>query len=94
MNAENLSQVTGPTILAIVQDAIEHKKRDEAVEKMRTALCRDSQYVVTLTEVLRSQAFHSESLSSMNEAFYLVIFGWLVKAYRFFEAEHLAKEID
>lgn len=94
MNEANLTQVTGPTVLAIVQESIECNKKEDEIEKMRKAICKDSQYIVTLTEVLRSQAFHSESLSYMMEAFYLVIFGWLVKAFRLFEANNLAKEIE
>ena len=42
MNEANLTQVTGPTVLAIVQESIECNKKEDEIEKMRKAICKDS----------------------------------------------------
>lgn len=61
---------------------------------MTEALQSDPKYLVALTELLCSQVFHSESLQQLSDAFYLVVYGWLVKAYRFFKSHGLAEEVD
>ena len=46
----------------------------------------DARILVATTDLLRSEAFRSNKLYSMNDAFYLVIYGWLNRAHRFFES--------
>jgi len=94
MNEEKLSQGTGPVILAIVQESIESHLNDNTVQRMTSVLEKDPTCLVAMTELLRSQVFHSVKTQQMTDAFYLVIYGWLVKAYRFFTKAKLLGEVE
>ena len=83
MDPDNLSQVTGPIVLAVVSET---QVADEDVKKMTKSLERDAKLLVAITALLRSEVFRCDTLQSMNDAFYLVIYGWLNRAHRFFES--------
>ena len=57
---------------------------------MTKRLEQDDKMLVAIHELLRSEVFSSPELSSMCNAFYHVIYGWLNKAFRFFE--HIQKD--
>jgi len=61
---------------------------------MIDCLNKNSQYLVTMTELLGSQVFQNDGLQAMNDAFYLVIYGWLIKAYRFYSEMQMRDEIE
>lgn len=95
MSQEKLNLVTGPTVLAVVQDMLERNVKNDTVENLRIELSQKTSYLVTITNILDSQVFKNDSLSQSADAFHLVIFGWLVKAYRFFDSHrHLDKDVQ
>jgi len=61
---------------------------------MTDVLTNKPDYLTALTELLRSEVFVCESLQQLGDAFYLVIYGWLVKAYRFFNRNGLDTEVE
>ena len=90
-----MSQVTGPTILAVVAEAIQHgNQNDGSVQNMVKCLKEEPQLLVAITELLRSEVFRCDDLQPMNDAFYLVIYGWLNKACHFFEENNMDDEVE
>ena len=71
-------------------DAFELRDNQDAVSKMTKRLEQDDKMLVAIHELLRSEVFSSPELTSMCNAFYHVIYGWLNKAFRFFE--HIQKD--
>ena len=59
MNPENMSQVTGPIVLAVVSEAVGN---DEVLKRMITYLERESMVLAAITDLLRSEVFRCDTL--------------------------------
>lgn len=87
MSENTLSQVTAPITLAILAST---DSREDAIGRMKR---KTSDYAMTaIRELLGSEVFLSDELQPMNDAFYLVLYGWLIKAFGFFVNEGLGPE--
>ena len=64
---------------------MEQGNNEENVRKMVKSLESDPKLLVVITEIIRSEVFRCDELQQMNHAFYLVIYGWLKLAFRFFQ---------
>lgn len=61
---------------------------------MLKSLEESRNHLVAMNELLRSEVFVSDSLQSMNDAFYLVIYSWLIRAHKLFDEMNLQDEVD
>ena len=63
LNPENLRPLTGPLVIAICIEAREAKEEDEAVKKIVRKLTEEqSEVLVAMSELLRSQVFRGDEL--------------------------------
>ena len=87
VSENSLSLVTGPITLAILAST---DSRDDAIARMKRKI--SDLAMTAIRELLCSEVFLSDELQAMNDAFYLVLYGWLIKAFGFFVKEGLGPE--
>ena len=87
LSKDSHSLVTGPLALAILASM---ESSDDNIRGMKS---RVSDLAMTaIPRLLGSEVFISDELHQMNDAFYLVLYGWLIQAHRFFMKEGLVAE--
>ena len=85
LSQDNHSLVTGPLALAILANV-----SDDNIRGMKGRV--SDLAMAAIPRLLREEVFTSDELHQMNDAFYLVLYGWLIQAHRFFMKEGLVAE--